>query len=94
MMPCVLSVVSVRWSLYEVENLYDEHPYGDGIEIAYTDHWGDKTVGTEVNGCTWLDLYIAADKLIRESGDEHHVFIEAFRRSSIVPSVFFMTTGS
>jgi hypothetical protein len=39
-------------------------------------------------------LYIAADTLIDISGDNHHIFIEAFKQSSISPEILFVTTGS
>jgi hypothetical protein len=53
---------------------------------------GDHEVA--INGTTWASLYIAADTLIRESGDNHHIFIEAFKQSSISPEILFVTTGS
>lgn len=46
-----------------------------------------------IDGPRWLDLYIAADKAIAESGDDHHRFIEDFRvgtdRSTVI-----LSTGS
>jgi hypothetical protein len=39
-------------------------------------------------------LYVAADKLIRDSGDGHHIYIEDFKQSSIDPEILFVSTGS
>ena len=85
------------WSIYEVESLEDAHPFGEGVEVAYVkdrDHWGDKTTSAEVKGNTWADLFVAADKCIRGSGDNHHIFIEDFTPSSINNKILFLHTGS
>ena len=85
------------WSIYEVADLDNLHPFGTEIQVAYVkdhDHWGDKTVSAVVNGKTWADLFVAADKCIRGSGDNHHVFIENFIPSSINSKILFLTTGS
>jgi hypothetical protein len=67
------------WSIYSVDELGDQHPYRDAEQVVYRDHWGNKTVCEAIPGGTWIDLYIAADRCIRASGDDHHVFIENFR---------------
>ena len=85
------------WSIYEVADLDNLHPYGEGVEVAYVkdrDHWGDKTVHTVVKGNTWADLFVAADNCIRNSGDNHHIYIENFTVSSIDNRVLFLHTGS
>lgn len=44
---------------------------------------------------TWKDLYKAADKLIRQSGDSHHIFIESFHATSNkVQPRLMLVTGS
>ena len=60
------------WSMFEVDNLSDRHPYVGVTKVVYA--------GTEtaINGGTWAALYVAANACIRDSGDEHHVFIEGF----------------
>lgn len=91
-----LGLTSV-WSMYdEVENLADPHPFEGAEEVAYcqVDHWGGKTVSTKINGSTWAALFVAANACIRDSGDEHHMFIEQFKPSSINPKVLFLHTGS
>ena len=66
------------WSLYEVEDLDSPHPYPGSSFVIYNDHWGDKPMHAAVWGPNWTDIYKAADACIQESGDGHHVFIEAF----------------
>jgi len=81
------------WSIYEVENLSQPHPYVGATKVIYRAYGaGDHEVAIEGN--TWKSLFIAADKLIRDSGDGHHIYIEDFKQSSIDPSILFVTTGS
>ena len=84
------------WSIYEVDELGDQHKFGDKpVQLAYHDHWGNNgPVFVEIKGGTWVDLYEAADQAIRLSGDEHHVFIEAFRVNPECPEQLILTTGS
>jgi hypothetical protein len=82
------------WSLYKVDNLNDRHPFEGVTQVAYKDHWGNKTVSCSVNGLTWSALYVAANACIRDSGDDHHTFIEHFAPSESDASVLLLTTGS
>ncbi len=85
--------LSAVWSIYEVDNLNEVHPFVGATKVIYRAYGsGDHEVA--INGTTWESLYIAADKLIRESGDNHHIFIEAFKQSSISPEILFVSTGS
>jgi hypothetical protein len=85
--------LSAVWSIYEIDNLSDRHPFEGATKVIYRAYGsGDHEVA--INGTTWASLYIAADTLIRESGDNHHIFIEAFKQSSINPEILFVTTGS
>lgn len=88
-----LGVRSV-WSVYEVDNLSDRHPFEGADRVVYKDHWGEKPVQCSINGATWAALYVAADACIRDSGDGHHVFIERFRPSKEDPKTLFLQTGS
>ena len=65
------------WSIFEVDNLSEPHPFEGATHVVYKNHWG-KPVSKAINGLTWAALYVAADACIRDSGDEHHVFIEQF----------------
>ncbi len=82
------------WSVYEVDNLADSHPFEGVDRVVYKDHWGDRPVSCSVNGLTWAALYVAANACIRDSGDDHHVFIEGFRPSEADPRTLVLSTGS
>lgn len=82
------------WSVYEVENFGDPHPFTNATTLNYKDHWGEKEATVAIKGNSWGDLYKAADECVKLSGDSHHAFIEAFRQSSINKNVLFLVTGS
>jgi hypothetical protein len=80
-------LVSV-WSIYEVDNLYAEHPYPYCNKIQYGD------VYKSIFGNRWVDLYIAADRAIKASGDDQrHIFIEKLQARS-EPGVLELSCGS
>ena len=61
------------WSAEDVD--FDQpHPF---VSDAFIQYHGAKRY--PIMGPTWLDVYRAADLAIRDSGDQHHIFIEAFR---------------
>ena len=88
--------LSAIWSIYELEpgEFSKEHPYKGAVQLAYSDHWGDKPVFVEIKGSKWSDLYKAADEAIRLSGDNHHIFIERFSPNPKEPQQLRLTTGS
>ena len=86
--------LSTDWSIYEVEDLYAEHPFANAKQIVYRDHWGKKSVSTNINGNTFAALYVAADNCIGQSQDRHHVFIEDFVPDATDPTTLYLTTGS
>lgn len=61
------------WSMYEVDDINAVFGYVEGVEYEGC----SELVGTEV---TWLQLWAIADRLIEESGDSHHLFIENFAK--------------
>ena len=75
-----LGLTDSVWSLYEVADLNARHPFEGVKEVVYRNHWGERTVRVPINGLTWAALYVAANAAIRDSGDEHHIFIEHFDR--------------
>ena len=79
------------WSITDVDNLGDPHPYQGAKYVTYRDFWNDAIVTKAINGNTWAALYIAANACIRDSGDDHHVFIEGFKQSGESLSLY---TGS
>jgi len=81
------------WSVYNIKGIR-EKAFTDNtpLELIYDMHWGEKTVRTRVpKNPTWLTLWKCADKLIYESGDRHHIFIEAFLRNG---NILTLVTGS
>lgn len=79
------------WSIYEVDNLSESHPFGDVTTVTYKTHWGPKPVVKGIAGTSWAALYVAANACIRDSGDDHHVFIEGFE---IHGDTLVLSTGS
>ena len=83
------------WSVYEVDNLSDPHPFKGVNRLLYKDHWGDiDAVVVPITGLTWAALYVAANAAIRDSGDEHHIYIENFKLSKDDASTLVLSTGS
>jgi hypothetical protein len=60
------------WSVFEVENLDDAHPYASDCFVTYQGQH------CAVYGSTWRDVWRAADHCIRLSGDLHHIYVEGF----------------
>lgn len=79
------------WSMFEVHDLNERHRFEGATKVVYRNHWGEKPVSCAVIGNTWASLYVAADVCIRDSGDDHHVFIENFEQED---EVLILITGS
>jgi len=79
------------WSMYEVDDLNKPHPFEGVIKVEYHNHWGSKSVSRTIIGNTWASLYVAADACIHASDDNHHVFIENFKREG---DALILSTGS
>ena len=81
------------WSMYEIEDLNERHPFPSDAFVVYKSHWGEaKEVHCAVYGGTWAAVYVAANACIRNSGDGHHVFIENFKLKN--GNELHMSTGS
>lgn len=89
-----LGVVHSEWSIYEVDNLSDRHPYEGADRVVYRNHWGKEAVSVSINGLTWAALWVAANACIRDSGDDHHVYIESFEPDANDPRTLVLQTGS
>ena len=89
-----LGLKNSEWSVFEVENLSERHPFEGADRVVYRNHWGERPVSSSINGLTWAALWVAADACIRDSEDEHHVFIEDFRFDSKEPRTLVLVTGS
>lgn len=79
------------WSMYEVKDLNERHTYKNAKTMTYKDNWGGDAFSVPINGFTWAALYVAANAAIRDSGDEHHVYIEGFQQ---VGDTLLLITGS
>lgn len=80
------------WSIFGIQN-FNAIPYPDSHRIQYIGHWGfDNVVKDIPNNSTWLDLWKIADECIEDSGDAHHVFIEAIY--DVGNGVLELRTGS
>jgi hypothetical protein len=51
-------------------------------------------VSCSINGATWAALWVAANACIRDSGDDHHIFIEDFRPDPEDARTLLLSTGS
>lgn len=73
------------WSIYSVSDLNSTHPFTSNKFLRHFN-------GQEpIPGNTYLDLWKAADSLIRQSNDMH-IFIEGFRK--VNSDVLELITGS
>ena len=82
------------WSIFEVNNLADRHPFEGADRVVYKDHWGKRPVSCSINGLTWAALYVAANACIRDSGDSHHIYIEQFDIDKEDTRTLVLRTGS
>ena len=89
-----LGIDSSEWSIYTVEDMSDRHPFEGADRVVYRDHWGKNPVSSSINGLSWAALWVAANRCIRDSGDEHHAFIERFEPDAEDPRTLVLSTGS
>ena len=77
------------WDLDTVD-LYDEHHFRGCTHVEYYGHL------MPILGERWIDLWRAAENCIKESKDEHHIFIEGFYTDSrnVFSNVLRLSTGS
>ena len=99
------NLVSI-WSYGEVVEMDAPHPYHWATTVVHTTIsgvepesgvrcWGGDGGRFEaaITGPRWLDLWIAADAAIRDSGDLHHLFVETFKAGAD-PAELHLGTGS
>ena len=85
--------LSAVWSIYEIENLSDRHPY-EGVKfLKYNDYNSGKDIVVEINGHTYAALFVAANAVLNRA-NTHHNFIEAFEQSTTNPEMLVLYTGS
>lgn len=81
------------WSMYEVDNLNDRHPYVGAKQVVYKEYNSGKDIVVEINGLTYAALFVAANAAITWA-DTHHLYIEQFQQSSINPEILFLSVRS
>ena len=65
------------WSIYEVFSFQASSGFGNGI-LKYENVKVPMREDTSLGCITWMDMWKFAEQAIRESGDDHHMFIEKF----------------
>ena len=75
------------WSIYENTDFEAKFSKKKVQSITYE---GVETTPNKV--LTWLEMWKEADKLIKLSGDDHHIFIENF--NEVKPGHYELSTGS
>lgn len=83
--------LSSTWSISEInaDMLNSTFKNNEEIEISY---YKDTIKLDKMS--SWLDIWKASDKLIRLSGDKHHIFIEGLEPVSNTKNKFKLVTGS
>ncbi len=90
---CSENKFSSIWSMFEVTD-FSAVPFPEARAVTYTRNWGKPVDFMLPINPTWLDLWKAADQLIKESGDNHHVFIEDFTPRKENSFILELSTGS
>lgn len=80
------------WSISEISatNLSNDFP-SPVKQINYQDQ---SIIFDTEKTLSWLDMWKEADKLIRMSGDGHHIFIENFNKDKKNSGHYELSTGS
>lgn len=75
-----------RWSIYSDDETFgftrmnEKSPFSAGTVIRNRcDVWGYDTSATVGGNGSWVDVWQACDKVIKEAND-HHIYIEGFER--------------
>ena len=81
-----IGIKETVWSIYNDDeygeiNFDNPHPFGDNAVIRHKcDVFGPYNELVEIKGKTWGDVWVAANKAIVRSGDQHHIYIEGFKQ--------------
>lgn len=67
------------WSIYDIDNLFEQSGL-EAEELIYPGWDNEFTTPLPGGNLKWWDLYAAAEKVIQQSGDRDHIFIEAFKK--------------
>lgn len=85
------------WSMPGITDFNAPHPYKGAKKLSYhSDEFYGEPHGifsAEIKGPNWIDLWIAANEILKVCGDKHHIYIEDFRRR-LEPGAYELITGS
>ncbi len=70
---------------------FKEIPHPKATKMVYE---GDKKLEVNLIEGSWLGLWKAADTLIRESRDSHHIFVEGFETRNGDETTLYLCVGS
>lgn len=83
------------WSEYSISPSDMKKPFSDKpVESLSYESWGPTQNMKVGKIATWLDMWKAAEQVMKLSGDTHHQFIEAFVEDKKKPGHFKLVTGS
>lgn len=79
--------IGIKHSVWSVRDITSDYILRRNIpmrfrknKLVYRVHWGQDPVEADMTGVvSWADLWLLADRLVGESGDRHHSFIEVFK---------------
>lgn len=88
--------LSTIWSIEEVPSNKMHKKFPSKVKKIFYKSWSNpqEIVFSKARSMTWLEMWIEADKLIKLSQDQHHIFIEGFNADPNNPGVFNLETGS
>lgn len=81
------------WTDFDVENLNEDHAFQGNRKLVYDAPWGNP-VTVDIQGDTWMNLWQAADQAIKQSNDNHHIYIKRFEQHPSKPRTLILITGS
>lgn len=84
------------WSVGEAPaKVLNEKMSGKVAKLVY-ESWGptQEVVFDQPQEMTWLELWKAADQLMKQSTDSHHCFVEGFHEDEKNPGTYKLSTGS
>jgi hypothetical protein len=86
------------WSISEVKAAQLDTSFSEkNVKGIVYESWGDKkevSFGKAGKKMTWMDMWREADKLMRQSGDDHHIFIEDFNEVKDKKGYYSLSCGS
>lgn len=85
--------LGIKYSTWSADfiNFDDFWKYPKAKILKYDGGWG-KPIAQDIDtglGLTWGDIWTLCDKMIRASGDSHHIFIECFEYDEKTKTVTF-----